>query len=217
MPTGVHLTNAPELLFDAAERVLRRDGVSGLTSRAVTTEAGVAKGVLHRHFPDFDGFLAELVLDRVSQLNGSAAALCAAAGKRTVVDNLAHALTALFSPLAVAMVGPVVTRNGLRGRLREAGAARFPLIGEGSAMVSAYLTAEQRLGRISRTADVPTLAPTLIGAAHLLFTDREGGPSVDETLHKVITTVLDGALTHGRPQGAQRTHSTRRTDTNPGL
>ena len=71
MPTGVHLLNARELLFDAAERVLRRDAVSGLTSRAVTSEAAVAKGVMHRHFVDFDAFLAELVLDRAAQLDGS--------------------------------------------------------------------------------------------------------------------------------------------------
>ena len=64
-----------EQLFDAAERVLLRDGPSALTSRAVTTEAGVAKGVLHRHFADFDAFLAELVLDRVARIAGQAAAL----------------------------------------------------------------------------------------------------------------------------------------------
>ena len=70
MPTGVAIRDVREQLFDAAERVLLRDGPSGLTSRAVTTEAGCAKGVLHRHFADFDGFLAEFVLDRVDRLDG---------------------------------------------------------------------------------------------------------------------------------------------------
>jgi len=56
MPTGVAIRDVRAQLFDAAERVLRRDGPSGLTSRAVTAEAGVAKGVLHRHFDDFDAF-----------------------------------------------------------------------------------------------------------------------------------------------------------------
>nr|MDQ6938034.1 TetR family transcriptional regulator [Actinomycetota bacterium] len=54
MPTGVALRDAREQLFHAAERVLLRAGPNALTSRAVTTEAGVAKGVLHRHFADFD-------------------------------------------------------------------------------------------------------------------------------------------------------------------
>ena len=62
MPTGVALRDAREQLFDAAERILLRDGPNALTSRAVTTEAGCAKGVLHRHFTDFDAFLTDLVL-----------------------------------------------------------------------------------------------------------------------------------------------------------
>jgi AcrR family transcriptional regulator len=60
VPTGVHLRDARQQLFDAAERVLLRDGPNALTSRAVTDEAGCAKGVLHRHFTDFDAFLTDL-------------------------------------------------------------------------------------------------------------------------------------------------------------
>jgi AcrR family transcriptional regulator len=47
VPTGVAFSDARVRLFDAAERVLLRDGPNALTSRAVTTEAGCAKGVLH--------------------------------------------------------------------------------------------------------------------------------------------------------------------------
>jgi DNA-binding transcriptional regulator YbjK len=36
VPTGVHIRDAREQLFKAAERVLLRDGPSALTSRAVT-------------------------------------------------------------------------------------------------------------------------------------------------------------------------------------
>jgi AcrR family transcriptional regulator len=181
-------------LFDAAERVLRRDGASGLRSRAVTTEAGVAKGVMHRHFADFDAFLAELILDRAAQLDGAASALRAAAGANTIVDNLADALTTVFSPLAVAMVALVVTREGLRAHLREAGAARFPLIAEGSAMIAAYLTEEQALGRVVAVADIATLSYTLIGATHLLFTDRESGPPDADALHNVVVAVMRGVV-----------------------
>src|SRR5919206_2590145 len=88
VPTGVHIRDAREQLFDAAERVLVRDGPNALTSRAVTTEAGCAKGVLHRHFADFDTFLAELVLDRIGRLDDLAARLRAAAGTGTVAGNV---------------------------------------------------------------------------------------------------------------------------------
>jgi AcrR family transcriptional regulator len=194
VPTGVHLSNARELLFDAAERVLHRDGVSGLTSRAVTTEAGVAKGVMHRHFVDFDAFVAELVLDRVAQLDGPMTALGEAVGSGIVADNLVNALTAVFSPLAVAIVALVVTRDGLRARLRDAGAARFPLMADGSAAITKYLMAEQARGRVPGTADIPTLSHTLIGASHLLFTNRESGPPDAEALGRLVQGVLHGAL-----------------------
>src|SRR6202142_3635299 len=104
VPTGVALRDAREQLFEAAELVLLRDGPAMLTSRAVTQEAGVAKGVLHRHFADFDAFLAELVLDRIARLGTQADALRASAGTGTVTGNLTAALTELFGPVAIAIV-----------------------------------------------------------------------------------------------------------------
>src|SRR3984957_1427952 len=80
VPTGVAIRDPRGQLFEAAERVLLRDGPGGLTSRAVTAEAGVGKGVLHRHFADFDAFLAELALDRIAVIGRQAADLRAAAG-----------------------------------------------------------------------------------------------------------------------------------------
>jgi len=194
VPTGVALRDAREQLFDAAERVLLRDGPNGLTSRAVTAEAGVAKGVLHRHFADFDAFLAELVLDRIARLDARAAALRESAGTGAVADNLTKALIGLFEPLGVAIVGLVISRDGLRTRLREAGTARLPLVGEGTAMIASYLTAERDLGRIAPDADVDVLAPTLIGAAHLLFTDRESTPPTSAVVGKIVATVIAGVL-----------------------
>ncbi|MGY0061307.1 TetR/AcrR family transcriptional regulator [Streptomyces sp. LZ34] len=193
MPTGVALRDAREQLFGAAERVLLRDGPSALTSRAVTTEAGCAKGVLHRHFADFDAFLAELVLDRIARIDHQAAALRESAGTGAVADNLTRALTELFGSVAVAVVGLIISRDDLRARLREARPTGIPVLTEAAAMVASYLAAERDLGRIAADADVDTLAPTLIGAAHLLFADRKGTPPEAGAVRKVVTTVLAGA------------------------
>jgi hypothetical protein len=59
-------------------------------------------------------------------------------------------------------------------------------------MIAAYLTAERGLGRIAPDADVDTLAPTLIGAGHLLFAGREGTPPDPEAVRKMVTAVLAG-------------------------
>jgi AcrR family transcriptional regulator len=194
VPTGVAIRDVREQLFDAAERVLLRDGPSALTSRAVTTEAGCAKGVLHRHFADFDAFLAELVLDRIGQMDTQAATLRESAGTGTVAGNLTDALTALFGSVAVAIVGLLIFRDDLRARLRQARPAGVPILTDAAVMIASYLTAEQDLGRIAADADVDTLAPTLIGAGHLLFADRKGTPPEAGAIRKMVTTVIAGVV-----------------------
>ncbi len=194
MPTGVALRDAREQLFDAAERILLRAGPSALTSRAVTTEAGCAKGVLHRHFEDFDAFLAGLVLDRAGRIPAQAAALRDSAGTGTVAGHLTDALTALFSPVAVAIVALVTFRDELRARLRQTWPAGIPVLTEAVTMIAGYLTAERELGRLAADADVGTLAPTLIGAGHLLFADRAAAPPEPGAVRAMVITVLAGAL-----------------------
>lgn len=194
MPTGVAMRDAREQLFDAAERVLLRDGPSALTSRAVTTEADCAKGVLHRRFTDFDGFLAELVLDRIAGLEARSAALRESAGTGTVAGNLTDTLMDLFGSVAVAIVGLIISRDALRARLRETRPTGVPLMTEATAMIASYLTAERDLGRVRADADITTLAPTLIGAAHLLFADRKGTPPDPEAVRRTVATVITPAL-----------------------
>ncbi|HEX9543429.1 MAG TPA: TetR/AcrR family transcriptional regulator [Streptosporangiaceae bacterium] len=195
MPTGVAIRDARQQLFDAAERVLLRDGPNALTSRAVTTEAGCAKGVLHRHFADFDAFLAELVLDRIGRIGTQAAGLRESAGTGTVAGNLTGALMALFGSVAVAIVALITFRDDLRARLRQARPdGGVPILTEATAMIASYLTDERELGRIAADADVDTLAPTLIGAGHLLFVGREGTPPEAEAVRKVVTTVIAGVV-----------------------
>lgn len=194
MPTGVALRDVREQLFDAAERILLRDGPSALTSRAVTSEAGCAKGVLHRHFADFDAFLAGLVLDRAGRMDGQAAALRDSAGDGTVVGNLAETLAALFGSVAVAIVALVTFRDELRARLRETWPVGVPILTDAATMIASYLAAERDLGRIAADAEIDVLAPTLIGAGHLLFADRKGVPPEPGAVEKVVTTVIAGAL-----------------------
>ncbi|MFF0085172.1 TetR/AcrR family transcriptional regulator [Streptomyces canus] len=190
MPTGIAIRDVREQLFDAAERILLRDGANALTSRAVTTEAGVAKGVLHRHFEDFDAFLAELVLDRIGRIEDHSRALRDSAGTGAVVDNLTAVLTELFGTIALRIVGLVIARDDLRARLREARGGGLPVLREATAMVAGYLAAERDLGRVPADAEVDLIAPALIGAAHLLFADTEGTTPGDGEVRRVVATVV---------------------------
>jgi AcrR family transcriptional regulator len=68
-----------------------RAGPAGLTTRAITAEAGVANGVMHRHFRDLDVFLAEFASSRFAALAGTAASLPSGAGQGSVAANLTDA------------------------------------------------------------------------------------------------------------------------------
>ncbi|MFE6306283.1 TetR/AcrR family transcriptional regulator [Nocardiopsis sp. NPDC057823] len=194
MPTGVAIRDVRELLFDAAERILVGSGPSALTSRAVTDTAGCAKGVLHRHFDDFDDFLAAFVLDRSRRLDARTALLRDRVGRGEVVDNLTGALTDLFDSIAVAVVALVTFRDGLRARLRRDLPAGVPVLTEAVDRIGAYLAAERDLGRLRPDTDVEALAPALIGTAHLLFADRTGRRPDPGAVRRAIAAAVGGAL-----------------------
>lgn len=195
MPTGVHLRDARQQLFDAAERILLREGANALTSRAVTDEAGCAKGVLHRHFADFDGFLAELVLDRTAQVQGHAAGLLAAVGADTVELNLARALAVLFGPVPVAILPLITFRDDLRARLRRMRpGGGMAILGDATQAVSAYLTAERDAGRIIADTDIDALTLSLVGGGHLLFADRHAERPGPATVERFVAATLKDAL-----------------------
>ena len=194
MPTGVALRDARRQLFDAAERVLLRDGAYALTSRAVTTEAGCAKGVLHRHFADFDDFLVELVRDRAVRIEAQAGELLRAAGTGTVVGNLSAALTEVFGSIVVSILSLTIARDEVRARLRSDGSRGLPLVRETVRMVADYLRAERDLGRVLADADIESLAPNLVGAAHLHFVDYDPAPPRDEDVRHFVRTMLGGVV-----------------------
>jgi AcrR family transcriptional regulator len=197
VPTGVAIRDVRAQLFDAAERVLRRSGASALTSRAVTAEAGVAKGVLHRHFADFDDFLVELVRDRTARVAARAEDLRAAAGTGSVAGNLAVALTELFTSVAVAIISLVTFRDQLRARLRAAYPTGIPLLVEARRMISGYLVAERAAGRLAPDADLDALGLALIGSGHLLFAGRDD--TLAEEVGRVVAGILAGALRNPEP------------------
>src|ERR1700710_2089607 len=58
--TPYHHGDLHEALLQAAERVLERDGIAGLTLRAVAREAGVSYAAPTHHFGDLTGLLSEL-------------------------------------------------------------------------------------------------------------------------------------------------------------
>ncbi|MFD8834880.1 TetR/AcrR family transcriptional regulator [Streptomyces griseofuscus] len=192
-PRGVATPDVRERLFAAAERVVERDGPGALTSRAVTTEAGCAKGLLHTHFAGLDEFVAELCLDRFARTATKAGALTGLAGQGTVVRNLDAVVRALFDSGGPALSGLAMTRPGAAVLIREAlegGAPGFAAIQEA---VIGYLEAEQELGRVAGSVDPGTAALAIVGTAHhLLMTSWPGTPDPRPAMTRLVAALVDG-------------------------
>jgi AcrR family transcriptional regulator len=210
MPTGVPLADGREQLFDAARRVLLREGASALTSRAVTAEAGVAKGVLHRYFADFDAFLAALAVAEIERIDAGSADLRGRAGAGTVTGNLAAALSRSLTPEILAVVELALSRHELLARLRPTAPTGIPLLAQITRMTVGYLTAERGLGRLALAADVDRLGLMLVGGAHLL---AAGGADAGEIRKLVAAALADaGAEVATRPSRAPRPPTRTRPD-----
>src|SRR5215472_9527926 len=65
-----------DALLQAAERVLERDGLPGLTLRAVAREAGVSHAAPTHHFGDLTGLVSELAAIGFRQFNAAMADSC---------------------------------------------------------------------------------------------------------------------------------------------
>ncbi|MEN2423307.1 TetR/AcrR family transcriptional regulator [Streptomyces rimosus] len=192
-PRGVATPDVSERLFAAAERIVERDGPGALTSRAVTTEAGCAKGLLHAHFAGFDEFVAELCLNRFARAAAKARALSGLVGQDTVARNLEAVTLALFESGGPSLSGLAMARPAATLRIREAlegGAPGFHAIQEA---VTGYLKAEQELGRVAGAVDPDAVALAVVGAAHhLLMTSWPGAPDPWPSMARLVQALVEG-------------------------
>ena len=99
--TPYHHGDLHDALLAAAERVLERDGLPGLTLRAVTREAGVSHAAPTHHFGDLSGLLSELAAIGFRRFNEA----MVAAG-RTETHPLMKALARAKAYVAYAQAQP---------------------------------------------------------------------------------------------------------------
>ena len=121
-------------LLQAAEKVLERDGLAGLTLRAVAREAGVSHAALTHHFGDLTGLLSELAAIGFRMFN---AAMVAANSSEThpLMKGMASAKAYVaFAQAHPGMYGLMFRNERLdmtRPSLHEAATASFAGLARG--------------------------------------------------------------------------------------
>jgi AcrR family transcriptional regulator len=88
--TPYHHGDLHEALLKAAERVLERDGLPGLTLRAVAREAGVSHAAPTHHFGDLTGLVSELAAIGFQRFNATMKA-AGASGTTMLEKGMANA------------------------------------------------------------------------------------------------------------------------------
>jgi AcrR family transcriptional regulator len=195
MPRGVAIPELREQLFRAAGRLLARDGPSGLVTRAITTEAGCAKGVLHNHFTDLDGFLAEFVRSCFTEALAGVAELASKAGQATVAENLNDTAAALFDSPVLAAHSIVLFRPSVAARMHQNAGREAPNLMKVALIFTAYLDAEKELGRVLSGVDSRAIALALVATVHhLLMTGHMKAPHARDVVRRVVDVLLAGAL-----------------------
>ena len=118
-------------LLEAAERVLERDGLAGLTLRAVAREAGVSHAAPKHHFGDLAGLLSELAIvgfGRLSDFMAAGLSADMAARDRLNATGRGYVAFAKAHPALFLMMFRSERLDMTRPRLRAAARAGFDVL-----------------------------------------------------------------------------------------
>jgi len=156
-----------EKLIAATERLLSSQGLGCVTTRDIARAAKVAEGALYHHFGD----KAELILAVCSHQLGDfpdvLQSLPLQVGQNTVEKNLARVLESAFAfhfrmaPLVCSLFADPELLARVRNMMNE----RSMGPGRSTSVISAYLRAEQQLGRVANAAEPETVAGLMLAAS----------------------------------------------------
>jgi AcrR family transcriptional regulator len=209
-------------ILDAAASVLRADGFARATTKSIAQAAGYSEAALYKHFADKAAILLAVMHERMPELPGSLHDLIGNPGAGTIRGNLTRlARTALDFyiegfPIMVSLFSSqeLLVAHRLRMRELDAGPQKAQ---EG---LVRYLRAEQKLGRIRRTADVDAAAALLLGACfqhgfEVNFVGRASSDTERDAYAAALTKTVYDALRPDavkRGDAAKRGHAVERRD-----
>ncbi|GAB2745887.1 TetR/AcrR family transcriptional regulator [Amycolatopsis magusensis] len=189
-------------ILDAAAQVMRSHGLAKATTKEIAKAAGFSEAALYKHFRDkTDMFLAVLEERMPSGLATLMAGLQKRVGEDPVEDVLvefAHAAIAFYGqtfPIAASLFSDPHLLTAHRDVVHDRGKGPRH-VGD---LLTAYLEAEQRGGRISAEADPRATADLLLGAClqHGFLSNFDQRYDDEPTRRKLaetwVRTLLEGS------------------------
>jgi AcrR family transcriptional regulator len=180
-------------LVSAAEEVVQRHGVPGLTTKAVAQLAGRSEGSIYNHFAD----RLELIMAVIDALLPEFVAALAdlVPGRRTVAANLEQIARAgiVFERSMLPLVAGVSADPPLLARFKAVMLPADKGPHRPHRAITAYLEGEKALGRVGPDTDCAALALTLIGGwREMVFQDLFGHPpiSIRDAPRRIVHSLL---------------------------
>lgn len=153
-------------ILAAASRIMREQGYARATTKEIARAAGYSEAALYKHFADKSEIFLGVLTEQLPALGELLTELAAEAGRGTVRANLVRVARAALEfytesfPIAASVFSTRELLTAHREAIGERGAGpRNPHRG-----LTKYLRAEQRLGRLPRTADAEAMSALLLGA-----------------------------------------------------
>jgi AcrR family transcriptional regulator len=159
----VPVVDTRQRLVAAAEEVLKREGIRGLTTKAVAQAAGRSEGSIYNHFTDRVGLIMAVIDARLPPF--IAVLMELVPGQRTVPTNLERVAKALieFDAVMLPLLGGVFADPELLVRFNAAMRPDDKGPHRPHRGITAYLEGEQSLGRVPAHVDCAAVTMMLIG------------------------------------------------------
>jgi len=177
-------------LIAATENLLRNEGIAMLTTKKIACKAGVAEGLIYYHFKDKAELIHAVIEQYTSNIWDTLNSLPLQVGLRSVETNLEDVLFVIYNvqdKIFPIMISVFADRQLLE-RSREILQNHERSPDKGVQIVSLYLSAEQRLGRISKDVETPAAAALILNSTfqEIMIRHLEGKDYDEKTVRKIL-------------------------------
>ena len=202
-------TDQREKLIGATERLLCSQGLGCVTTRDIARAAKVAEGALYHHFHDKAELILSVVLHQLGDFPDVLQSLPLQVGQNTVEKNLARVLESAFAfqfrmaPLVCSLFADQELLARVRNMMNE----RSMGPGRSTSVISAYLRAEQQLGRVATGAEPETVAGLMLAASfNTAMCDHffHGGSAGEAKAHRQLRDAVRALVVGLEPKNEGR-------------
>lgn len=201
--------NRRDQIVAAAELLLERDGLSAVTTRAISKAVPCSEGAIYVHFPTRLQLILTVFERRLAEMLVPLRSLEARVGERTPQENVLEAIGSLrrfhgeVAPMLCSMFAEADLLRGFQQHLSDRQRGPVGAVGR----LAAYIHAEQQAGRVGSEIDAEFVAAALMaGCFFAAFHQALLGHSLevlapDLLVDQLLPATKGRAAETGRSQG----------------